>query len=249
MAITGRSTRWGILHSLWIGWTFTLGFFNWIAFFYIGIRTKRLRWILWGLAYSVPFMFLMAIAETPAIDGWMGDVSTLLILTSGAGSIVHAFLVRKEYLLRLDARQRSAHAAEEAMRHRIGAEYGMSSQASVEESNRPHEKFIVPSTASRTESGREGEHQSLEKTFEDAGGSRVDINLASEGEISGLPGVGPILAKRTVALRREQGGFGSVEEFGEALGLRPHVVQRLRGRVAFSPGRQDESPSGRVVDF
>ena len=35
MSVTAKGKRWETLHSLWIGWTFTFGLFNWIAFIYI----------------------------------------------------------------------------------------------------------------------------------------------------------------------------------------------------------------------
>ena len=53
MSVTAKGRDWEFLHSLWIGWTFTLGLFNWIAFIYIGIRAKQRKWILWGVLYFV----------------------------------------------------------------------------------------------------------------------------------------------------------------------------------------------------
>ena len=44
-------TMWEWLHSLWIAWTLPLGFTSWIAFFYIGWRARRAKWLLWGLLY------------------------------------------------------------------------------------------------------------------------------------------------------------------------------------------------------
>jgi len=49
MSITGKGKKREILHSLWIGWTFTLGFFNWIAFLSIGWRARQGKWIFWAL--------------------------------------------------------------------------------------------------------------------------------------------------------------------------------------------------------
>ena len=56
LSVISKGKRWEILHSLWIGWTFTLGFFNWIAFLYIGLRAKQWKWVLWGLLYAMPFI-------------------------------------------------------------------------------------------------------------------------------------------------------------------------------------------------
>jgi DNA uptake protein ComE-like DNA-binding protein len=77
------------------------------------------------------------------------------------------------------------------------------------------------------------------------------LNNSSEREIASLPGVGVIVAKRVISLRDSRGGFHSVEDFGEALNLKPHVVERIRPLVFVSPPQQSGSSgsSGRVVDF
>lgn len=100
--ITSRGKRWELLHSLWIGWTFTLGFFNWIAFLYIGVRARRKQWIFWGIFYSVPFVLAMAL---PSLESWLGDVVIFLTFALGVAGIVHAFRVRKDYLVRLEMLQ------------------------------------------------------------------------------------------------------------------------------------------------
>ncbi len=53
---TSRGSTWEWLHSLWILWTFALGIFSWVAFFYVAFRTRRVRWFLWGLAYFAVFL-------------------------------------------------------------------------------------------------------------------------------------------------------------------------------------------------
>lgn len=105
MSITANSKRWEILHSLWIGWTFTLGFFNWIAFIYAGVRVQRWKWILWGVFYSVPFAIGMATPVTEEGSGWRGDLWVGVLLITWVVSIFHAFIIRKDYLTRLETLQ------------------------------------------------------------------------------------------------------------------------------------------------
>lgn len=79
----------------------------------------------------------------------------------------------------------------------------------------------------------------------------VDLNNASEEAISGIPGVGSVLAKKAVSERHKRGGFKSVEDFGQVLGLMPHVVERLRPMVVISAQpvqTENETNQGRVVD-
>jgi hypothetical protein len=102
MSVTAKGRRWEILHSLWIGWTFTLGFFNWVAFLYIGIRAKQRKWLLWGMFYSIPFIFAML---TPNSVSWLWNVIVALTLLLGGVGIAHAFRIRNEYLLRLESLQ------------------------------------------------------------------------------------------------------------------------------------------------
>ena len=79
----------------------------------------------------------------------------------------------------------------------------------------------------------------------------VDLNNAPEEVIADLPGVGPILAKKAIGIRQSTGGFASLEGFAEALGLKPHIVERLRDLVVVVPVPQQEPSAlrGRVVDF
>ena len=93
-----RDTRWELFDLLWIGWTFTLGFFNWVAFLYIGLRVRRARWVVYGLLYATPFLLAMIFAGGPAFDGWIGDLTVALTLLLGLISIFHAFRIREEYL-------------------------------------------------------------------------------------------------------------------------------------------------------
>ncbi|WP_462410813.1 ComEA family DNA-binding protein [Neobacillus sp. Marseille-QA0830] len=79
----------------------------------------------------------------------------------------------------------------------------------------------------------------------------VDLNQATEFEIATLPGVGPIFAKRAIQERENLGGFQSLEDFAEILGLKPHIVERIRPLVTVS-GQKDprnKHYAGRMVDF
>ena len=79
----------------------------------------------------------------------------------------------------------------------------------------------------------------------------VDVNLAEEGELAALPGVGVILAKRAVSERSVRGGFSTVEEFIAVLELKPHVAVRVLERITVTAGAAPPAPriQGRVVDY
>ena len=91
----GRSRarfRWWWRHSLWICWTFTLGFMNWLAFVYVGVRARHTPWILSGFAYLLPLILTILSIGTPLLQA-----AIVLQLLVAAGSVVHALYVRPYY--------------------------------------------------------------------------------------------------------------------------------------------------------
>ncbi len=56
----------------------------------------------------------------------------------------------------------------------------------------------------------------------------VNINEATGPELVALPGIGPAMAARIIAYRREHGRFTSVEELDGVKGIGPATLQRLR---------------------
>lgn len=56
----------------------------------------------------------------------------------------------------------------------------------------------------------------------------LDLNRATEEELRLLPGVGPAIAGRILALRERRGGFGSADDLLEVRGIGPATIERLR---------------------
>jgi hypothetical protein len=84
--------RWWWRHSLWICWTFTLGFMNWLAFVYVGVRARHTPWTLFGFAYLLPLILTILAVGTPLLQA-----AIVLQLLVAAGSVVHAFYIRPYY--------------------------------------------------------------------------------------------------------------------------------------------------------
>jgi len=59
----------------------------------------------------------------------------------------------------------------------------------------------------------------------------IDLNRASPERLTELRGIGPALAERIVALRRERGRFGGVEELLEVRGIGPATLDAIRDRI------------------
>jgi competence protein ComEA len=62
-------------------------------------------------------------------------------------------------------------------------------------------------------------------------GGLVDINSASETELEGLPGVGPVLAAAIIAYRTEHGPFPTVDALDDVSGIGPATLENLRPLV------------------
>ncbi|RXZ84842.1 helix-hairpin-helix domain-containing protein [Paenibacillaceae bacterium] len=78
----------------------------------------------------------------------------------------------------------------------------------------------------------------------------LDLNFASETEIAALSGIGIVLAKKAVQVRQANGGFRSVDEFARELGLKPHIVERIRPLVTVGTvNTPPQNGKGRVVDY
>ena len=84
--------RWWWRHSLWILWTFSLGFLNWLSFFYIGVRARSATWIASGFAYLLPVLLTLGSVGT----GWLRFAVPLQLFASAA-SVLHAFAARPHY--------------------------------------------------------------------------------------------------------------------------------------------------------
>ena len=62
--------------------------------------------------------------------------------------------------------------------------------------------------------------------------SVVDLNRASRQELERLPGVGPTIAQRILALRDSLGGFRTPDDLERVRGIGPATVARLKPLVS-----------------
>ena len=59
----------------------------------------------------------------------------------------------------------------------------------------------------------------------------MNLNTASEAELDGLPGVGPVTAAAIAAWRQANGRFTDIEQLGEVDGIGPARLEKLRALV------------------
>jgi competence protein ComEA len=66
-------------------------------------------------------------------------------------------------------------------------------------------------------------------------GEPLDPNEAAAEELEKLPGIGPSIARRIVAHRRENGRFRTAEDLQSVKGIGPATLSRLRPYIRFKP--------------
>ena len=125
-----------------------LGLLSWVAFIYIGLRVRRIRWILWGLLYSMVFIAVAITSRTAGPGSDTANATVALMIVVGIVSVVHAFLVRNDYLVLLENRIQEAAETEALRRRRLETEY--SSRA---EEPSPSESSAQPESAESSATG------------------------------------------------------------------------------------------------
>jgi hypothetical protein len=129
MALTSRGAAWEWLHSWWIALTLPL-IAHPLAFFYIALRTGKLKWWLSGGIYLAILIAFLQTTDTKAPEGgvrpeWV-DYIGYAYLVSWLGSIIHALLARKEFILLLDAKTEQARRNTERLKTQITTQHGLS---------------------------------------------------------------------------------------------------------------------------
>ncbi|EKF84964.1 helix-hairpin-helix domain-containing protein [Methanobacterium formicicum] len=238
---------WELINSWWIALTF--GFFvyiNWIAFIYIGITAKNRRWILFGVIYLIPAILIQIFAPSAPEQGMIVETNSLLgiILTllfvMGIISIIHAFYLRKEYLLRLKTLKEMR---DNQFRQQIVEEY---------ESNNANLSKTSKNSPKREESELDSGFVK-DLTLKHLP-TPIDINNDPEDSLAELPGVSLILAKKAVQLRQSGIYYESAEDFGMALGLKPHIVEKIKPFIIINPLNENQTLTepeikGRRIDI
>jgi hypothetical protein len=193
-----------------------LGWLNWSAFLYAGLRTHRRRWIAYAIVYLIVSAASLALilTEPGGETGPQGQIGAWLGLLSWGVSFVHALALRRQFLDRVEALEDpTLDAAEDALLRREVA------RRMVEED---------PDRAREIGVGRPDRRGAFHAGL-------IDMNHAPPEVIARLPAIDKQLARRIVRLREEINGFSSLEDFGHVLDLPAPTVERLRERAVFLP--------------
>lgn len=206
---------------------------------------------MYGALYSIPFILTMAFGDRYETTEWQWDLIGFSLVGGWIASMIHAFRIRKEYLYRLEAIELREPYEDYKLRGQIQAEYGVKfNRTPLEQPPTPQPSYVeqpkpvlqkVPTQPANNLPPTQPEPPKTEP---------IDLNKASEFELAGLPGVGPILAKKAIMERERIGGFQSLEDFSQLLNLKPHHVEKIRPLVVVGPPQvAAQKRSGRMVDF
>ncbi|MNJ40700.1 Helix-hairpin-helix motif protein [compost metagenome] len=138
-------------------------------------------------------------------------------------SIIHGFIIRRDYLTRLEFKL-----VYEAERERtLAAEYGVILES--KDAN-PLQQSVQPVIHTQ----RNHTQQREKKITTTSPSSLLNINTASEDELADLPGVGIILAKKAVNHRQRNGNFEKLNDFFVLLELKDYEFDRLLPLIIIS---------------
>ena len=130
-----RVKAWEWSRSLWMFWTF-VPYLNFIAFFYVGLRSGKKAWMGWGVFYSLPLVMMFAQVFPRFLHSFWSGIGYLLLdfglaLVFLVIGMIHAMVLRREYLVRRsvmdEVQARNAH----DLRNRLEMEYDVSTRSYV----------------------------------------------------------------------------------------------------------------------
>lgn len=101
---------------------------------------------------------------------------------------------------------------------------------------------------SNQEKKRETDYTIPEEDDEDL----LDVNNASEAEITELPGINIVIAKKIVKERTENGAFKNKQDFFERINMKSHFAQKIEGLICIrkiNVSNKERRNTERIVDF
>lgn len=219
-SITPFGKKWEWRHSLWLIWLlFPFGFLSYISMFYIGVRARKMKWIIAGFIYLLIVVQAFIVMEVFPEEHVIYDLSLGLLIFGWISNCVHAFLARIEYLTFL-ARQ----IAPDKMNKLHGKSRYNDNIAS-------HQKVIgkqKPAPSKHTMKRKNTNKKPRKQP------TLININTASESKLKQLPSVGPFLAKEIIIVREKVFTFTSYTHLVTALNVKPHVLAKAKPYIVFS---------------
>ncbi|MCE9600542.1 MAG: hypothetical protein K8S54_21465 [Spirochaetia bacterium] len=126
MAITERGKSWEWFQSWYIILTLGFGMTHFLAFFYAGLRTAKWLWVAFGGIYLGLIIYFIQRANQIPTGTAMDGTTALLWIIPWPIAFIHALVIRKEFLMLLDAKLERGVIQDDRLRTKIKADYGVS---------------------------------------------------------------------------------------------------------------------------
>jgi len=262
------SKRWRYTNSWWIfPPVLSFGFLGWLGFLVASIRTGKGMYWVFTAAYALAFaLFITLIGLDPASVAY--GLAFVPFVVSWLGPTIHAAIINRQYLTALANKGNWYEAAPTypgtGTLQQPPAFLGVSHDAYYAPTNPPiasdqpahaglpqHPRPEAPQSAAPASA-------TYAQPIQVQAPHPVDVQSATVEALAQLPGVGPSLAQRIVAIRDARGGYRNIDDLASAANLQPHELVRLRDQLTFN---QDDSSqahrdnptqhggSGRILDI
>ncbi|MBX4261304.1 helix-hairpin-helix domain-containing protein [Clostridium estertheticum] len=230
------SKRKKLVGSWWVLLSFIM-FLSGLGIFVAGTKVKFKKWKIFGLGYILAEWVSMA----------TGLVAVYMVIH--LISIIHTFMIREEYFIRLEVieslkpdllekeRVRKEKLTTNIRNQYVGKEEVLMNVLKESDGKKNIKDVVIKDKVSDvTRTFHKKENVEL-----------VGINSCSEQELSCLPGVGIILAKKAMNIRINNGGFKSVDEFISLLAIKDYNIQNLKGKIICNKPEKDYNKTAKVT--
>lgn len=232
------SKSWVFFNSIWLIFLFTpLGLGTFASFFFIGIRANVKKWIYAGIVYLILVITGFILINYFDDEHILTDIGVGFIMGAWLTAIGHGFSVRSKYLqiIALQKQERNL--------------------AKVEQEN------VSIVTAAEIKDNKKSSKKKAKLTESEP--NVINMNRATEKEISQLPSIHPFLAKEIIKIRKKVKKFESLEHFARMTNVKPHILARSKKYMKFTDidvktarRKSDEdinqsksNRKGRIVDY
>ncbi len=103
------------------------------------------------------------------------------------------------------------------------------------------------------EKEREEKTQSFVELQDIVSSHKININTATSSELSVLPGINIVIAKKIVEYRDKNGLFTNIDDFINVAEVKDHFIDKIKARVIMedpkSGNSDDDTYEGRIIDF
>ena len=259
-----NSVKWRLLNSWWLLLCVT-AYSSGAALIYAGITSKKKKTLLIGIAAFVltfVFAFPTLSAMIAGNTAYRGYPNTLAGFALNLQDLVYymavllAFLSRPSYLS-ARAKLSKGYASDvereldemNALKlHEAAARKRMQSEPETDTADAPH---AVPGLSAEMRTVDVPEQVMDNAPAEETAQGVIDINSCTAQEMTRLPGITIVDAKRAVEHRETQGRFKSVDEFISFLKVKPHFAVGIfeMAEAGGSAAEEPKKPLRRRLDI